>query len=465
VSLLEIAHLSVGYGAQAAITDVSLSVDAGEIVALLGPSGSGKSTLALAAIGLLPGGAVRSGAVRVDGHDLVTIGGAAVRRLRGRVVAMIFQEPATALNPALTIGRQIGEVLTLHRGLRGRARDAAVRALLARVGLELAPARYPHSLSGGQRQRVAIAMALAGGPKLLLADEPTAALDPAARGEIAALLRRLAREEGIALLLVTHDRAFAAAIADRVLTLEQGRLTAVPPAAPSLPPRVSAPRGETLLAFDHVGRTYGSVVALDDVSLELARGETLAIIGRSGSGKSTLARLALGLEAPDRGAVRLAGEDWRRARGRGLRAHRRRAQAVLQDPATSFDPRQTVGRIIAEPLHLLDAAADRARLVGEALSAVGLPPDAADRLPQAFSGGQRQRIALARALILRPDLIVLDEALSALDDRLQADMVALLTRLQAERGLAYLFIAHDLALVDAMADRVLELRQGRVVAG
>ena len=467
---LEIDHLSVRYGDRTALDDVCLRVAAGEIVALVGPSGSGKSTLLAAAMDLLPRAAIEQGAVRIEGADIRGLSEAQLQVLRGGRVGIIFQEPATALNPALTIGGQIAEVLKLHTQLSRKEIGSEVERLLAVVGLPLSPKRYPHSLSGGQRQRVAIAMAIAARPPMLLADEPTASLDPVAQDEIATLLQSLVREERMGLLLVTHDLALARRIADRIVALDHGRLSEQARDPFGADSREPSTGGEELLVVDRVARSYrrahGRATGIADISFSLARGETLAVIGESGSGKSTLARLALGLDPPDTGCISLAGQDWATARGAQRRAMRRQVQAVFQDPAASFDPRQTVAQIVAEPLHLLGrlTLAERISRVIDALAQVGLPPDAAARLPQAFSGGQRQRIAIARALILKPALIVFDEALSALDPALREEIVILLLRLQREQDLAYLFIAHDMDLVRRMADRVLVLRHGRAVA-
>jgi peptide/nickel transport system ATP-binding protein len=503
MSLLAIDDLAVRYGAIHALDGVSLAVERGEIVALVGASGSGKSTLAHAIPALLPDTAMIGGTIRLDD---ATLDEAALRDVRGRRIGMVFQEPATALNPAMSIGRQISEVLALHTDMSKPAIAVEVVALLARVGLDLAPSRYPHSLSGGQRQRVAIAIAIAAAPELLIADEPTASLDPIAQAGIVELLVGLVRERNVGLLLVSHDLALVAGIADRLVVLDGGRvaeegaardLLGAPqsPALRVLSPQPSSQRrlgsqrymsalatpetpafagvtvgGEPILEVNQVARLYGAghfgraaTIGVAGVSLQLRQGETLAVIGESGSGKSTLARLVLGLDRADAGIVTVAGQPWLGARGSQLRSMRRRIQAVFQDPAASFDPRQTVRAIVSEPLHLLGAPADRDALVAEVLMQVGLPADAAGRLPAQFSGGQRQRIAIARALILRPAIIVLDEALTALDMGIRADIVALLLKLQAELGLAYLFISHDLPLVRGFADRVLVMRGGRVI--
>jgi peptide/nickel transport system ATP-binding protein len=491
MSLLAIEALAVDYGATRALDGVSLGVERGQIVALVGASGSGKSTIAQAVPALLPDEARVRGTILLDGADISALGEAALGDIRGRRIGMVFQEPATALNPAMTIGRQIGEVLARHTALGTQAIRAEVVALLGRVGLDLAPSRYPHSLSGGQRQRVAVAMAIAAGPELLIADEPTASLDPIAQAGIVDLMVGLVRERNMGLLLVSHDLAMVAGIADRLVVLDGGRIAETGPArdllahpqSPALRAMIEPlrapvaervpPETPAILHVSQVARAYGAnrfriapSVALERVTLLLRRGETLAVIGESGSGKSTLARLVLGLERPDTGIVMVDGHPWLGADGPQLWSMRRQIQAVFQDPAASFDPRQTVRRIVSEPLHLLESAvsdAERDALVTEALALVGLPAEAADRLPAHFSGGQRQRIAIARALILKPAIIVLDEALTALDMGIRAGIVELLLTLQAETGVAYLFISHDMRLVRGFADRVLVLRRGFAV--
>ncbi|HEY0315125.1 MAG TPA: ABC transporter ATP-binding protein [Sphingomonas sp.] len=487
MSLLAIEGLSVDYDGQAAVRDVSLAVAPGEIVALVGESGSGKSTVALAAMGLLPGSAATSGTVAVAGRTLASLGARDGDRLRGGTVSMVFQEPMSALNPAMRIGAQVAEAIRLHACMSRR--EAGVRAaeVLGRVGLppEVAPpTRYPHELSGGQCQRVAIAIAIAAGPALLIADEPTTALDVTTQAHVLALLRRLVAEEGMGLLLVSHDLAVVADVADRILVMkdgaviERGRpgdLLLRPQAAYTrsliesarhAPARAAPPEGPPLLEVQKVTRRHGPLLAVDGASFTVGRGETVGLVGESGSGKTTLLRTILALDAPQEGDVRLGGESIVRARGGTLRRLRRDIQAVFQDPGGSLDPRHRVDRIVAEPLHLLDTridAAERRHRVEQALEQVGLAGADADRFPHQFSGGQRQRIAIARALIVEPALVVLDEAVSALDVSVRAGILDLLADLSNRLGLSYLFVSHDLAMMRHVADRLVVLRQGRIV--
>jgi len=500
MSVLSLRNLSVRYGAHQAIAGLSLEVAAGEIVGLIGESGSGKSTAALAAIGLLPDRASVEGAAILDGHDWATLDAVRGDALRGRVAGMIFQEPLTALNPIMSIGAQVAEAVRQSSGLAGRAARAEARTLLARVGLDpdrVPPGRFPHQLSGGQRQRVGIAMAIAGKPKLLIADEPTTALDVTTQAQVMDLIVRLVREEGMGLLLVSHDLGLVGQVADRIAVMragelvEQGTARAVltdPRAAYTVgllekaghrPLRAHdiGPAETPVLAVSGLLRTYpgqrlgmwrrsAPLRAVDDISFHVAAGETVGIVGESGSGKSSLLRCILGLDQPQAGQVLLAGQSVHAAHGAVLRAVRRQMQAVFQDPAGSFNPRQRVETIVAEPLHLLDppptGALRRAR-VEQALVRVGLLPADAERYPHQFSGGQRQRIALARALIVEPRLVVLDEAVSALDVSIRAEILDLMARLSAELGLAYLFVSHDLSVMRAVTDRVLVIQQGRIV--
>lgn len=489
MALFSAEHLSLHLGAQTILADVSLTLAPGEIVALAGESGAGKTSLALAALSLLAQQDALEGAIRFDGRFLNDLSEKEKNTLRGGGIGLVFQEPAAALDPVQRAGTQIAETLRLHKPMSASARRTAVDGLLNRVGLSPAyAARFPHELSGGQRQRVAIAMAIAAAPRLLIADEPTAALDAVGRAQILELLQMLVREDNLALLLITHDLAVAR-LASRLAVMVEGRIveeghTQTVLAAPvhpftrkfanSLhPPAMvwDAPvTGAPLLSMTNVCRSYGTdtnrVTALADVSLQLAQGACLGVVGASGSGKSTLMRLALGLETPDRGTVHLAGQSWCEARADARKAMRRMVQAVFQDPLTSFNPRHRVGRIVAEPLHLWDGPLSRGarqEKVTEALAQVGLSPDAARRYPHEFSGGQRQRIAIARALILNPALIVLDEALSALDAAARGEILDLLSALRRSRGVSFLFITHDLAQLRAFADQVVVMDRGRVV--
>ena len=482
-----------------AVSGVSFDIGRGETVALVGESGSGKSVTALSILQLLPYPAAShpSGSIEVDGVDAVRASGRVLRRIRGNRVSMIFQEPMTSLNPLHTIGRQVAEALTLHRGLpRHRAR-ARARELLEMVALGAAARRldaFPHELSGGQRQRVMIAMALACEPDLLIADEPTTALDVTVQAQILALLAELQRRLGMAMLLITHDLAIVRRIADRVCVMRGGAiveegpadhifrapahaytrmlLAAEPKGAPL--PDDGAGADEALACHDlkvHfpiktgvIRRTVGHVKAVDGVTLSLRPGRTVGVVGESGSGKTTLALALLRLVAST-GPILFEGRPIQGLTFRKMRPLRRRMQIVFQDPFGSLSPRMTVRQIVEEGLKVhgfarADGARDR---VGEALEEVGLDPATRNRYPHEFSGGQRQRIAIARALVLKPRLLVLDEPTSALDMSVQAQIVDLLRALQARHRLAYLFISHDLKVVRALCHEVIVLREGRVV--
>ncbi|MFI6216068.1 dipeptide ABC transporter ATP-binding protein [Nocardia brasiliensis] len=499
--LLQVRDLRVRYrtdtGPVTALAGVSLSVARGEVVALVGESGSGKSTLAQAVIGLLGSNAEISGGTVTFGGEVVDLGSEqALRRLRGARIGFVPQDPGLSLNPVRRVGDQVAEALVVHR-LADR-RSARVRAveLLADAGLdrpELREVQYPHELSGGQRQRVLIASALACEPELVIADEPTSALDATVARRVLDQLAAQISARGTAVLLITHDLAVAAERADRLVVLSGGEIVESGPtatvlaaprhpytkrllaAAPSLaPPRAYRPpkprEGAPLLALREVHKRFraqagGSVTAVAGVGFELGRGETLALVGESGSGKSTTARIALRLTDPDSGRVTFDGHELTRVRGTRLRTLRKRFQVVYQNPYSSLDPRWRVGTIIEEPLRAYgvgDRAARQAR-VTELLGQVTLPESFAQRRPAELSGGQRQRVAIARALALQPDLLVLDEPVSALDASVQAQILDLLDRLQAELALSYLFISHDLAVVRRISDHVAVMRHGRIV--
>ncbi|MFJ2669254.1 dipeptide ABC transporter ATP-binding protein [Streptomyces sp. NPDC087525] len=522
--ILELDDLGVVFttetGDVPAVKGVSLQVRPGETLALVGESGSGKSTIALAAMGLLAGNAYATGSAVIAGTQIVGASENGLATLRGKTVSMVFQEPATALDPLTRIGKQITEVIRNHREVS--AKDAAAEAveLLRRVGIPEPEKRahtYPFQLSGGQRQRVVIAMAIANEPGLLIADEPTTALDVTVQAEILDLLRRLAADTGTGVLLVTHNMGVVADFADRVAVMYRGEivetgpvedvllrpahdytrrlLAAVPrlavteaadgtgrPAA-SVPARTNrsaaepsvspagpgGPAGETVVELRDVdvvfGRGKAAVRALDGVSFRVGPAETLGLVGESGSGKSTAARVALGLIPPTSGTVSLFGTDLGRTRSRARRALRAGIGVVLQDPVASLDARMTVGECVAEPLrvHRRDLSArDRQAKVAAVLDRVRLSRELARRAPRELSGGQRQRVSLARALILEPRLLVADEPTSALDVSVQEAVLEVITELQDELGFACLFVSHDLAVVQHFAQRVVVMRAGRI---
>jgi peptide/nickel transport system ATP-binding protein len=481
-----------------AVDRLSLTLHAGEVTCLVGESGSGKSMAARAILGLLPAPRVRiaSGAIRFGGNDLARASAAHMRAVRGAEIAMIFQEPMTALNPLHTIGKQIDEVLRLHTSLRKGARHERVIGLLAGVHLP-EPGRiyasYPHQLSGGQRQRAMIAMALALRPKLLIADEPTTALDVTTQAQILRLIRELQQENDTAVLFITHDFGVVAEIADQVAVLQRGQLVESGPSAAVLgapthaytrsllaavpkleaPPHRAPATGPVVLETKAARKTYAprgllgrgrSTVALDDVSITLRRGETLGLVGESGSGKSTLARAVTGLAPVDSGKVLMGADDLARLSRRQLRPFRRRIQMVFQDPYASLDPRQRIADVISEGpiIHGMKPSEARTRAI-DLLGLVGLDASAAERYPHEFSGGQRQRIGIARALALEPEILVADEPVSALDVSVQAQVLNLLADIKARLHLSMLFVTHDLRVALQVCDRIAVMRAGKVV--
>jgi peptide/nickel transport system ATP-binding protein len=479
-----------------AVDGVTIEVAPGEIVAVVGESGSGKSVTSMSTLGLLPPTAQVTGTVRVGGVDVMTLDGPRLRAIRGAEIAMVFQEPMTALNPAFTVGWQVAEALRLHVDdlSKQQALDRAAE-LLEMVGIRDARRRlgqFPHELSGGLRQRVVIAMAIACEPKILIADEATTALDVTVQAEILDLLRDLRDRFGMAMLVITHNMGVVADIADRVVVMYQGkvveqaavedlfarpvadytkRLLASVPRLARGGHRVRAtPAEETAapaLRLEHLsvefrGKGRSRTRAVDDVSLTIAQGEVLGLVGESGSGKSTVGRAAIGLLKPTSGTVRLLGESLGDARGRDLRRLRRRCGIVFQDPASSLDPRMTVGDCVAEPL-VINGIGDRTERVVALLKSVELDPALRRRHPHELSGGQRQRVGIARALALEPQLVIADEPTSALDVSVQAAVLEVFLELQERLGFACLFITHDLAVVGRVSDRVAVMNAGRVV--
>ena len=500
MSLLDVNNLKVSFRqdgqVSAAVKGVSFSVDRGETVALVGESGSGKSVTALSTVSLLGDSAIVEGSVRYDGDEMIGASENKLMGVRGNDISFIFQEPMTSLNPLHTIQKQMAESLALHQGVSGQAARDRIVELLTKVGIRDPQDRldsYPHQLSGGQRQRVMIAMALANKPDILIADEPTTALDVTIQAQILELLAELQKSENMGMLFITHDLGIVRRIADRVCVMKDGEIVEsgvtteifdnpqhpytrkLLAAEPSGQPDPVDTDAEEVARTDHLKvwfpiqrgflkRTVGHVKAVNDASLKVRAGETLGIVGESGSGKTTLALAIMRLIASE-GGITFRDQDVRRWSTRELRRLRKDMQIVFQDPFGSLSPRMTCMQIIAEGLaiHKVDPHRAPRDLVAEVMTEVGLDPAAMDRYPHEFSGGQRQRIAIARAMVLRPKLLVLDEPTSALDMTVQVQIVDLLRDLQRKYGLAYLFISHDLKVVRAMSHNVIVMRNGDVI--
>ena len=498
MALLSVKDLNVEIGDVPVLKDVSLDIEPGSTFGVVGESGSGKSITALSIMGLLPPGAVRAGSAELDGRDLFDLGEQDMCAVRGAEIGMIFQEPMSALNPVKTIGDQVAETLLVHAKMSANdARDIA-REKLDRVGMpesRFPLDLFPHQLSGGQRQRVCIALAVALRPKLLIADEPTTALDVSTQVQILRLLESLVRDDRMSLMLITHDLAVIAGMADFVAVMENARIVEAAEteslfrrmrhpytkklfaASSHVPHRLAAPVETPLLEVRDAVREYALprtslfkrpkwIRAVDKVSFELRSRESLGLVGESGCGKSTLTRAILGLDPLQGGTIRVDGQPI--SSDSSLAGEvRMKMQVVFQDPHGSFNPRHKVGRLVAEPFHLIRssriARSERDERVVAALENVGLRADDMEKFIHEFSGGQRQRIAIARALVLRPKLIVLDEAVSALDVSIRAQILDLLAALQIQHGLSYLFISHDLTVVRAITDRVMVMRNGVIV--
>ena len=501
--LLSVRELSVAFcqGARetVAVDRISFDIRKGETVALVGESGSGKSCAALSVMKLLPYPAAchPSGQVLFKGENLIPLSEAKMRRVRGDDISIIFQEPMTSLNPLHTIEKQITEILALHRGITGAAARARVIELLTQVGIAEPESRlgsYPHQLSGGQRQRVMIALALANEPDLLIADEPTTALDVTVQAQILKLLKELQSRLGMAMLFITHDLGIVRKVADRVCVMTKGKIVEQGPveevftkpthaytrqllgAEPKKDPAPPNPQGPVVVKTDNLKvwfpvkrgvlrHVVGHIKAVDGVSIELRKGETLGVVGESGSGKTTLGLAILRLIASE-GPVVFMGNELQGLRFKAMRPFRRNMQIVFQDPYGSLSPRMSVSDIIEEGLwvhHPRMPAHEREQRVIRALTEVGLEPETRFRYPHEFSGGQRQRIAVARAIVLEPTFVVLDEPTSALDMLIQCQIVSLLCKLQREHSLTYMFISHDLKVVAALASRLMVMRHGKVV--
>jgi microcin C transport system ATP-binding protein len=499
-ALLQVKNLSVSFTQDGhttlAVRGVSFTVDRGETVALVGESGSGKSVTALSTVSLLGDSALVEGSITYDGQQMIGADAKLLHKVRGNDISFIFQEPMTSLNPLHTIQKQLTESLALHQGLVGDAARARILELLHKVGIRDAESRldaYPHQLSGGQRQRVMIAMALANQPDILIADEPTTALDVTIQAQILDLLADLKKTEDMGLLFITHDLGIVRRVADKVCVMKDGEIVEAGPTAlifdnpqhpytqkllaaePSGEPDPVAEDAEEIVRTKNLKiwfpiqrgfmkRTVGHIKAVNDASLIVRAGETVGIVGESGSGKTTLALAIMRLIASE-GGITYRGQDIRQWSTRELRRLRKDMQIVFQDPFGSLSPRMTCAQIIGEGLevHKVDPTRDPQDLVREVMVETGLDPESMHRYPHEFSGGQRQRIAIARAMVLRPRLLVLDEPTSALDMTVQVQIVDLLRALQRKHGLAYLFISHDLKVVRAMSHKVIVMKQGDVI--
>jgi peptide/nickel transport system ATP-binding protein len=505
--LLEVRNLTISFPSRAgtvyAVNDVSWTVTSGETLAILGESGSGKSVSTSAVLDLVdtPPAIISRGEILYRGRDLLTTSREERRAINGKKISMIFQDPLAALNPVYPVGWQIAETLRVH-GVDKATASARVLDLLAKVGIddpERRAKQYPHQFSGGQRQRIMIASAIALEPDLLIADEPTSALDVTVQAQVLALLKQLQAESGMGMVLITHDLGVVEKVADRVVVMQEGRIVEAgtaeaimqSPQHPytrrlldAMPGRhgytasVSSEKGRTLLEVDQVSRIYGvapgkaaeagpkAIRAVDNASFVLRSGETLGIVGESGSGKSTLARMLLGLDRPTLGTIRFDGKDLNGMSVAETFKVRRRMQFVFQDPTASLNPRMTIGQIVSEPWAIHTDVVPKSEWrdrAAELLERVGLHADHLDRHPHQFSGGQRQRIAIARALALQPEVIICDEAVSALDVSIQAQVIDLLKKLRNDLGLSYIFIAHDLALVRDFATEVVVMYRGQIV--
>lgn len=496
---LEIKDLSLSIGDAPILDRINLTLHAGNITGLVGRSGSGKSMTALAAMRLTPHGSQLSGAIKLSGGNLLEKSESEMCAIRGRDITMIFQEPMTALNPLHMIGAQVAETILIHSGSSKQMAFSEAQQILVRVGLppdEIPPTRFPHELSGGQRQRVMIAIAIAMKPKILIADEPTTALDVTTQAEILALLQRLVKEDSIALLLITHNLAVISNIADRMAVIKDGAIVAQGPpesffqdglnddvnglvAHPIVrnnkssntikPPVILEAQNvifEYALPRQSIFSPAVSLRAVDNVSFSLRQGENLGLVGESGCGKSTLARALLGLHPITQGRINIDGEIFPSTDKTAMRRMRRKIQIVFQDPYSSFNPRQKIEKVIAEPFHLFDEPlcdTEKNERVADTLAAVGLAPHYAHKFPHEFSGGQRQRIAIARALITKPEIIILDEATSALDITSRNRILELLMALSDQRGVSFLFITHDLSVIRDVTDRVLVMKRGCII--